>query len=142
MNLRRNDWPSFLELVPADLEFQAHILLRKRFDLVRPLLPETVRRLGDNSWTTFLEYARASWPTDPRAALQDAFQFCQRLRLQRSQLVSKSEWNRLRFAFSEKHLAIHWMFQETIRGQSRPMMHLFSRGRSRQWYEFIFRFGL
>ena len=42
IKLTANDWPGFLQLRAADLEFQARILLRKRFDLVQQLLPETM----------------------------------------------------------------------------------------------------
>ena len=142
MHLRRTDLPAFLQLIPDDLEFQARILLRKRFDLIRPLLPETTRRLGDQGWTLFLDYGRATWPTEPRAGLQDAFQFCQRLNQLTPEIVSKSEWNRLRFALSEKHLAIRWHSLESVRGKARPMMQLFYRGRSQRWQELVFAFGL
>lgn len=142
INLCRNDWPVFLQLVPEDLEFQARILLRKRLELVRQLLPETARRLGEDFWPSFLKYSRASWPSEPRAAVQDSFQFCQRLMRQHSQLVSKSEWNRLRFALSKNHLAIHCAFVETMRGRARPQIQIFFRGRSQRWREFIICFGL
>ena len=140
INLGRHDWPAFLQLVPEDLEFQARILLRKRLELVRQLLPETVRRLGENFRPHFLEYARVNWPDEPRAALHDAFQFCGRIKP--PQLVSKSEWNRLRFALSEKHLAVHCLLRETLRGKTRLRLQVFFRGRSKQWREFIFHLGL
>lgn len=140
INLRRADWPAFLQLAPADLEFQAHILLRKRLELVRPLLPETARRLGGNFWPQFHEYARNHWPDEPRAALQDALQFCARLR-QSPQTVSESEWNRLWFARSKKHLAVCGRWRETVRGKTHPQLQIFFRGRTQRWREFIFRFG-
>lgn len=142
INLGRRDWPAFMQLVPEDLEFQARILLRKRLELVRQLLPETVRGLGENFWPQFLEYARASWPVEPRAVLQDAFQFCRRLRQQQPQVVNQSEWNRLRFALSENHLALHCLLRETIRGKRHLWLQIFYRGRSKQWCEFMFYFGL
>jgi hypothetical protein len=142
MHLRRTDLPAFLQLIPDDLEFQARVLLRKRFELIRPLLPETTRRLGDQGWTLFLEYGRTSWPTEPRAGLQDAFQFCQRLNELTPEIVSKSERNRLQFALSKKRLAIHWHLLETFRGKGRPLMQLFYRGRSPMWRELLFAFGL
>ena len=141
MHLRQTDLPAFLQLVPQELEFQARILLRKRFELTRTFLPETTRRLGDRGWPLFLEYGRANWPTEPRAGLLDAFHFCQRLDKQTPEIVSKSEWNRLRFALSEKHLAIYWHLLETVRGKARPMMQLFYRGRSPRWRELALAFG-
>jgi hypothetical protein len=142
IHLRRTDIPAFRQLIPDELEFQARILLRKRFELTRTFLPETTRRLGDQGWALFLEYGRASWPAEPRAGLQDAFQFCQRLDQLTPKIVSKSERNRLQFALSEKHLAIHWHLLETMRGKARPMMQLFYRGRSPMWRELVFAFGL
>ena len=58
INLRAHDCLLFVKLIPADLEFQAHILLRKRFELVQQLLPETGRRTGEHFWNLFYEYAR------------------------------------------------------------------------------------
>jgi hypothetical protein len=142
MHLRRTDLSAFLQLIPDELEFQARILLRKRFELTRTLLPETTRRLGDQGWPLFFEYGRANWPAEPRAGLQDAFQFCQRLDQLTPETVRKSERNRLQFALSEKHLAIHWHLLETVRGKARPMMQLFYRGRSPMWRELVFAFGL
>lgn len=142
IHLRRTDLPAFLQLIPDELEFQARILLRKRFELTRTFLPETMRRLDDQGWPLFLEYGRANWPTEPRAGLHDAFQFCQRLDQLTPELVSKSERNRLQFALSNKHLAIHWHLLETMRGKARPMMQLFYRGRSPMWRELVFAFGL
>jgi hypothetical protein len=142
INLCRDDWPAFSRLAPEDLEFQARILLRKRLALVRQLLPETVRKLGEKFWPLFLEYSRVNWPMEQRTALHDAFGFCRRLKQQHSQLVSESEWNRLRFAISEKHLAIHWLLRETIHGRTRSMLQIFLRGRLVCWREMVFYFGL
>jgi hypothetical protein len=141
LNLGRNSWPAFVQLVPEDLEFQSRILLRKRLELVRPLLPETIRRLGQSLWPSFLEYSQASWPTETRAALQDAFQFCQSLRQRHPRLVSESELNRLRFALSERHLAVYWCFRETIGSRTRPMIQLFLRFRTNRWRELALAFG-
>ena len=140
INLREHDCPLFVKLIPADLEFQAHVLLRKRFELVQQLLPETGRRTGEHFWNLFYEYARTSWPGEPRAALQDAFQFCQQLKRRQPQLVSATEWNRLQFASSQTHLAFHCQVRETIPRRWRPQLQIFVRGRTRRWREFSFSF--
>ena len=136
LDLRPEDRPAFRQLVPEDVEFQARILLRKRFDLVRRFLPDTERRLGEKAWPLFLDYARVNWPAEPRATLRDAGQFCRRLRQQQPSLVSQSEWNRLRFALSEKSFAIHWQLRGEAGGTVRPRVQIFYRGRSRRWREF------
>jgi hypothetical protein len=142
INLRQSDCPAFLQLVPEDLEFQARILLRKRLEQVRPLLPETVWRLGEHCWPQFLAYALTNWPDDSRAALQDAFQFCQCLRQPHPQWVCPSEWNRLRFALSGKHLSFQVLGRQSIRGKWRPQLQIFFRGRTPRWREWVFHLGL
>ena len=138
LDLRPDDRPAFRQLVPKDVEFQARILLRKRFDLVRRFLPDTAGRLGEKAWPLFLEYARVNWPAEPRVALRDAFQFCQRLREQQPSLVCQSEWNRLRFALSERNFAIHGQLRAEGDGIARPRVQIFYRDRSRRWREFSF----
>ena len=53
LGLAEADRDRFLRLVPADLEFQARVLLRKRFVLVRDILPRTCENLGDEAWPEF-----------------------------------------------------------------------------------------
>ena len=142
IRLRPADQPAFLQLVPADLEFQARILLRKRFELVQSLLPETGRRAGERFWNFFFDYSRATWPGEPRAALQDAFQFCRQLQSQHPEWVSAPEWNRLQFALSEKHLAVHGVGRDSIGGTWRPQLQIFVRWRTQRWRELVFRLGL
>src|SRR5687767_8469200 len=62
IGLRESDRQAFLQLWPADLEFQANILLRKRFDVIRRTLPRTCRNLGRDAWLEFQPFARPSRP--------------------------------------------------------------------------------
>lgn len=57
MPVREHDRPALAQLNSEDLEFQATVLLRKRFGEVRRHLPLTIERLGDESWTAFHRYA-------------------------------------------------------------------------------------
>jgi hypothetical protein len=135
MNLRANDWPWLLQLQADDLEFQARVLLRKRFDLVHNLLPETMRRMDEKGWPAFFEFARLNWPEDRSTVLQDAFQVCRRLRRENFASVSHAEWNRLNFALSKRHLSIRGSRRESKVGRSRPMLQVFVRCFSSKSYE-------
>jgi len=57
--LRESDLPAWLQLDPADVEFQAEVLLRKRLDLVKWFAPETCRRLDKKLWPVFRQFARS-----------------------------------------------------------------------------------
>src|SRR5580658_6887219 len=72
LGVRASDQPALLQLAPDDLEFQARVLLRKRFDSLRRILPETCARLGDEAWSSFYSYARLEWPSGDDPATLDA----------------------------------------------------------------------
>lgn len=142
IKLRPSDWPDFLQLIPADLEFQAQILLRKRLELVRHLLPETTRRAGDQFDPAFFKYARTCWPPELRAALQDAFEFCRELKRQQSIVVDASEWNRLVFAISRRRTALHWVQMATRNKKIHRGFQIFLRINGQNWREIFLYLGL
>jgi hypothetical protein len=92
------DVPAFVRLPPADLESQANVLLHKRYEVIRRVLPVTCARLGDAAWQTFKEYARTHWPPNGPLALSDAGAFCDFLGARSPDTPSRSEWNRILFA--------------------------------------------
>jgi hypothetical protein len=141
VHLRRSDWPAWLQLTPADVEFQAGVLLRKRLDLVKFFAPETCRRAGELLWPKFQSYARLNWPATNHAKPADAFQFCRHLREQDRDTVAVSEWNRLAFVFSRRHLSVHWVALP-VKGKSRKGLQLFVRGRRGRWREYFFYAGI
>lgn len=104
--LHPDDWPAWRQLEPADVEFQAEVLLRKRLDEVRRMLPETCRALGETLWPRFHAYARKHWPAEPEAKIRDAAQFCRQLAAQATGLVCAAERNRLDFAVSGRRFAV------------------------------------
>ena len=140
-DLSTRDWPAWRQLVPADVEFQAGVLLRKRLEQVRPFLPETCQRLGDNLWPAFHAYARYHWPAEPNPKLDDAFQFCTRLTQKFPTLVCATERNRLKFACSRRKIALYRATIKTIRQQLRPGLQLFIRSRKNGWREISFYLG-
>ena len=140
-DLSPNDWPAWRQLVPAEVEFQAGVLLRKRLELVRPLLPETCRRLGDNLWPAFQAYARYHWPTATNPKWEDALEFCTRLTRQHPGLVYAAERNRLEFARSGRRIALYRTILKTARQPVRPGVQLFLRSRKNGWREISFYLG-
>src|SRR5262245_61787810 len=105
LNVFEAECPSLLNLNPVDLEFQAQILLRKRFEAVARLLPQTCSNLGVSAWPAFAEYARDYWPEGQLNPSYDAQSFADRL-LSRGEPVCIAERNRLRFALGGKRAAL------------------------------------
>ena len=142
IHLRRTDWPAWQQLVAADVEFQASVLLRKRLDLVKFFAPETCGRIGEKLWPAFHSYARAGWPPEGSPKISDAFLFCRHLKQQGSGAIAASEWNRLEFAFSKQQVAWHWVQMPGTKGKIRRGLQFFLRGHGRRWREFFFYVGL
>lgn len=140
--LRRSDWPAWRQLVPADVEFQAEVLLRKRLDQVTFFAPETCGRLGSQLWPTFRDYARIHWPPDGGAKMLDAFEFCRQLRQTDGQAVVAVEWNRIRFALSKWPAAFYRVQTPGQDGKLRHGLQIFLRGGGPRWWESFFYFGL
>ena len=138
LNLRESDRAALAQLVPADLEFQADVLLRKRFNLVRRIIPETCRLLGAEMWPAFHAYARVNWPPRERAAAHDAHDFCRHLQRHHPDCVCEAEWNRLRFVHAESRFALHWIRRQPTRHQSKHAVQLLLRLGQRRWREIIF----
>jgi len=140
--LRESDLPAWLQLDPADVEFQAEVLLRKRLDLVKWFAPETCRRLDKKLWPVFRQFARGNWPPEGGAKLSDTLLFCQHLRRQLPGAVAASEWNRLDFAHSKRRLGLRWVQIPTAKMSTRRGLQFFIRGRSQRWWEFFLYLGV
>jgi hypothetical protein len=135
LNLRPGDAAALAQLVPADLEFQARVLLGKRCDLVRRIIPESCRRLGGETWPVFHAYARTNWPTREPSAAHDAHGFCRHLQQHQPDSLCRAELNRLRFALSQKRFALHFIRRRPPHNQPRPALQLFFRLDRRHWRE-------
>lgn len=121
------DRAMLLQLSPADLEFQARVLLRKRFDLVRRALPRTCAALGEIAWPEFFQFARSRPAADAKPFGADAVGFCEHVRLTRMGCVCQMERARVRFAGGRRRFAVH-----LGRG---PVLHVFLRRRNARWQE-------
>lgn len=133
IGLREADRPAFLKLVPADLEFQAAVLLRKRFALLKPMLPATIRLLGKEAWPEFAVYSRSA-PLPPHAAtVCDAFGFCTHLQRRRPEVVCPVELNRSDFAFHQRRFSARIAAKHP---SSRfPRLQLMLRLKGNRWWE-------
>jgi len=144
LGVREADQSMLLALAPADLEAQARVLLRKRFGLVRRLLPMTCARLGDQAWPAFFAWGREGWPEGEEAGYRDADEYAQRLAANRPEAICRPEWNRVRFALGSRRLALHWLRElpNSVHRRSRWGCQILVRGRVEGWHEFVVFLGL
>jgi hypothetical protein len=120
-----DDREAALQLEPEDLEFQATILLRKRFQALARLLPETIAALGADAWTSFMSMARNYWPRD---AIEDASRFVVWINETRPAAVSLRELVRARFELSARRVMI-----SLVPGKWALQILLRWRGETREW---------
>ena len=135
MGLGESDHLALLRLCPNDLEFQARVLINKRFDTVRKMLPETCVLLGENARPAFHRYAREYWPSIENQTVDDADKFCAFLDRQFPVGFRKAEWNRVRFARSGARLALHWVRRTSPGNASCPAVQILFRIRAGAWRE-------
>jgi hypothetical protein len=126
---------ALVSLSPAELEIQANVLLRKRFDEVRRLLPVTCSRIGKVAWSSFKEYARRHWPQQVPMVLSDAQAFCVFLRVHNPQALCRSEANRVVFAGSDKRFSLSLVPDLPRREQTHFGIQLLLRSGRHGWRE-------
>jgi len=137
LDIRASDRAALLELAPADLEFQACVLLRKRLDAVRRVVPHTCRELDTQAWPTFLLYARTTWPEGANPIAQDACGFCRYLQQRNPGSLCAAEWNRLQFAQSNQRFAMHRVRWRTKQGKPRSALQLLLQPSPAWWREWV-----
>lgn len=125
---------AFRQLNPADLEFQARVLLHKRFEQIRSWLPSVCRRLDDAAWPMFEKFARTRPPGN---ATSEALEFACSTGADRN----CSELHRLRFITGSQRWSLAGVPDLPIRGRSRRGLQLLLR-RGEQWRELAIYFGL
>lgn len=141
-DLDASDRAALLAVAPDDLEFQAEVLLRKRFESVSRLIPQTIANAGAHAWPWFAKYARSRWPTTENPALDDTRAFCSCLAGKIPPVLSTAEQNRVRFAAGIARLAIHFVPDLFVRGSRRSALQIFLRVSKQGWREFHLYFGL
>jgi hypothetical protein len=137
IGVRESDRAAFEQLVPAELEAQAVVLLRKRFDLVRRGLPRTCAALGREAWPEFHSYARNAWPEAQGAAANDALGFCEALRRAQPEALCRIEYHRVRFLCAESRWSVRWLSAVPFRAGFRPGVQIFLRGPRSRWHEWV-----
>ena|SRR5581483_5390669 len=144
LGVRSVDRPCLLAISIPDLEVQAEVLVRKRFDAIKRLLPVTLSRLEANGWSSFFRYARVQWPEAAEREIQDATEFCHYCARENPAVICRSELNRLNFALGKKRFAVHFARDLQIRNRKRRGLQIFVRSRrsSSQWRESMLYLGL
>jgi len=133
INLRESDRAAFLRLSPADLEIQARILLRKRFELVRRISPRTCQTLGPSAWNHFVVSCRSGSSRETEGAAQDANQFFAHLVRVQPASIYEAELNRSRFSNAQRRAAVHLI--KRSENQWLPAIQLLIRLRPQGWRE-------
>lgn len=134
LRVRATEREAFAALSVEEIEVQARILLRKRFDAVRHLIPATMDRLGATAWKSFLDHARRCWPEPPAMEVHDTRLFCAHLAATQPTVLCRSELNRLHFHLGKQALAMHWVWDLWVRGRPRRAIQMFIR-RGQGWSE-------
>ena len=127
LQVRPGERAPFAALSMEEIEVQAAILVRKRFDAVRRLIPATMDGLGDRAWPLFLAHARGFWPEASAGPAHDTEVFCTRLSESEPRSLCAAEMNRLRFHRGHQPFAVHLVRDLRIRGRARRAMQLLFR---------------
>ena len=138
LELTEEDRLTLLALSPEDLEHQSLILRRKRFDLVRRLIPQTCARLEGNGWPPFQAYSHGEWPSGED---KDAAAFLEYLGKTSQRPNFPGEWNLLRFLTSPRKLSLHLVSEPSTKGWGRTRLQILYRYRQR-WQQVFLYFGL
>ena len=141
LQVRADEREQFAALSAEEIEIQATILLRKRFDAVRRLIPVTMEHLGDRAWESFLAHARRFWPEASAMEISDTENFCAHLAATEPSALCPAEMNRLRFHLNRRPVALHFVRELRLRGRTRSALQLLIR-RGRGWSEYAFYFAV
>jgi hypothetical protein len=142
LGLRVNDRPALLAVSAADLERQAKVLLRKRFDAIAHLIPDTLSALGEKAWLAFQDYGRQYWPDGKNKELQDVTQFMRHCMERHRKDVSIRERNKLAFISSNQKAAVYWVKDVRFRNRHYRGLQILARRNGGRWSETVWFLGL
>ena len=134
LQVRATERDAFAALSAEEIEIQAAILLRKRFEAVRRLIPSTMERLGARAWDCFRTHARGHWPEAPAMELCDTQQFCAHLADTQPAALCPVEVNRLLFHRNRRAIAVHYVREFRRGGCTHPALQVLLR-HGRGWSE-------
>jgi len=113
-----------------ELEAQAEVLLRKRFDFIQRTYPDFVTRLQSNAWPWFRDYARNQW----HEAANDMPGFITFVWAKYPERIDQAEANRLQFALRPgRPVRVHCVNNGIVP----PALQVLVRLRDREWKEFF-----
>ena len=113
-----------------ELEIQAEVLLRKRFELIRRILPGLVCRLETKAWPLFRQYGRVCWLPAPH----DALRFAEYARSENPGEMGEREINCMRFTLEESvRVRFHWI----TKGRIPPVLQILVRSTKSSWREYV-----
>ena len=141
LQVRATEQAVFAALSAEDIEIQAAILLRKRFEAVRGLIPATMARLGARAWDCFHAHARGHWPEAPAMAISDTQTFCAHLADTQPAALCPIEMNRLHFHRNRQAIAVHFVREFRVGGRTHAALQVLLR-RGRGWTEHALYFAL
>jgi hypothetical protein len=136
IGVQEQDRATMLQLSPRDLEFQARVLLRKRFVLVEKLLPATCGSLDGAAWPEFAKCSRSSRAGEGDPVVADAADFIRHLRRALPQVIDPMEAHRCEFAGRKHRLSLRLVLRAGL-----PLLHLLVRRGPDRWSEWQLHFG-
>ena len=137
MGLPESESAALLAIPPDDLEYQAKILIRKRFKLIQPLLRETLSRDEAATQSLFFKYGRIHQPTGDPPAIRDAVGFCRHCKI-----GDPLELNRLKFQLSTARLRPRLVFGARRGGRRFYGLQLLYRNGKKEVKEMLISLGL
>lgn len=141
LEVRAMDRTALAQLSPIELEVQARVLIGKRLDAVRALLPETCAHLGEALWERFCAYTRVGATLHASGPLEDTHGFAKYLLRGEPGALCTAEINRVRFAFERRRLRAH-LVRARARGSSRRVLQVLIRTGEDAWREWALYFVL
>ncbi len=141
LGVQDSDRSALLNLNSRDLEFQARVLMRKRFEAISSLLPQTCSNLSARGWPLFVQYARATLPAGQPTVILDAEQFLAWLQQENLRAISSSENNRVRFARGTMRLSLHLASDVPVHARPSRGLQFFIRTGPLRWKEYILYFS-
>ena len=124
LNVDNNDRALFTALSSQHIHAQAKLLITKRMREVHKYLPITFKEAGANIADIFADYAIHYWPSSYRRHQEDAYRFSQHL-IQKRISYNKSEFNRIKFIYSQRRLKIAVANDAFMQGKKFPALQLF-----------------
>lgn len=127
-------------LSASNLDAQAEVLLRKRFEQVLPFAPETCAKSPESGWHEFRAYARFNWPGEGGGGAIDARDFCRNL-LANGKPMFTPELSRLEFICGNDPFAVRFIRDYPADGKPRAALQILLRRRN-GWREWVLVFRL